>query len=106
MKVPYQFFTLWTCTQIRKKRVGVTQTLLAGMGRGGHAVPVFFDGLHYRRLSPRECFRLQGFPDSYAFPPTLAHNHLYKQAGNGVTVTLVERLARNIAAALEGIAKN
>jgi len=103
MKVPYQFFTLWTCTQIRKKRVGVTQTLLAGMGRGGHAVPVFFDGLHYRRLSPRECFRLQGFPDSYAFPPTLAHNHLYKQAGNGVTVTLVERLARNIATALEGL---
>ena len=47
-----------------------------------------------RRLTPRECARLQGFPDSYEF--NLADTHMYKQFGNSVTVNVIEAIASNI----------
>ena len=52
-----------------------------------------------RRLTPRECFRLQGFPDEY-FDRAAAVNsdaQLYKQAGNGVTVNVVYAIGRKLA---------
>lgn len=52
--------------------------------------------LRIRRLTPRECFRLQGFPD-WAFERAesiLSKSQLYKQAGNSVTVTVIEAIAR------------
>lgn len=51
--------------------------------------------LRIRRLTPRECFRLQGFPD-WAFEKAQevsSKSQLYKQAGNSVTVTVIEALA-------------
>ncbi|WP_044980015.1 DNA cytosine methyltransferase, partial [Streptococcus suis] len=48
-----------------------------------------------RRLTPRECFRLQGFPD-WAFDKAesvSSKSQLYKQAGNSVTVTVIEAIA-------------
>jgi len=36
-----------------------------------------------RRLTPRECFRLQGFPDEFKF--VVSDTQLYKQAGNSIT---------------------
>lgn len=49
-----------------------------------------------RRLTPRECFRLQGFPDwAYERAETVSSkSQLYKQAGNSVTVTVIEAIAR------------
>ena len=49
-----------------------------------------------RRLTPRECFRLQGFPDwAYERAVTVSSkSQLYKQAGNSVTVTVIEAIAR------------
>ena len=47
-----------------------------------------------RRLTPRECARLQGFPDS--FDLKLSDTQLYKQLGNTVTVSVVEAIANNI----------
>lgn len=51
-----------------------------------------------RKLTPKECFRLQGWSDDYfekaAFVNT--DNQLYKQAGNGVTVNVVEEIGRRI----------
>jgi DNA (cytosine-5)-methyltransferase 1 len=52
-----------------------------------------------RRLTPRECFRLQGFSDEL-FDRAAAVNsdaQLYKQAGNGVTVNVVYAIGRRIA---------
>ena len=51
-----------------------------------------------RRLTPRECFRLQGWDDLYFGRAALVNSdsQLYKQAGNGVTVTVVERIAREM----------
>ena len=51
-----------------------------------------------RRLTPRECFRLQGFPDDY-FDRASAVNsdtQLYRQAGNSVTVPVVYEIARKL----------
>ena len=52
--------------------------------------------LRIRRLTPRECFRLQGFPDwAYERAETVSSkSQLYKQAGNSVTVTVIEVIAR------------
>lgn len=47
-----------------------------------------------RKLTPRECARLQGFPDSYELP--LADTHLYKQLGNSVTINVIEAIAERI----------
>jgi DNA (cytosine-5)-methyltransferase 1 len=53
-----------------------------------------------RRLTPRECFRLQGFPDSFTFETKcgerISDAHLYRQAGNAVTTTVVEAIGRGI----------
>ena len=52
--------------------------------------------LRIRRLTPRECFRLQGFPD-WAYDraeKVSSKSQLYKQAGNSVTVTVIEAIAR------------
>lgn len=47
-----------------------------------------------RKMTPRECARLQGFPDSFVLP--LADTHLYKQFGNSVTVNVIEAIANKI----------
>ena len=58
-------------------------------------------GGRVRRLMPRECFRLQGFSEDQ-IDKILAINsdaQAYKQAGNGVTVTVIEAIGRRIRAA-------
>lgn len=51
-----------------------------------------------RKLTPKECFRLQGWPDDYFEKAQFVNSdsHLYKQAGNGVTVTVIEAMARKM----------
>jgi DNA (cytosine-5)-methyltransferase 1 len=51
-----------------------------------------------RKLTPRECFRLQGWEDKYFDRAQFVNSdsQLYKQAGNGVTVAVVEDIARAI----------
>lgn len=74
------------------------------MGTGGHNVPLVFDKNNgrIRKLTPRECARLQGFPDSYILPSELADSALYKQIGNSVTVPLVARVVNSIKCAIMG----
>lgn len=54
-----------------------------------------------RRLTPRECLRLQGWEDERIdrVLPIQSDNQIYKQAGNGVTVTVVEAIGKRLAAA-------
>jgi DNA (cytosine-5)-methyltransferase 1 len=70
------------------------------MGTGGHNVPLILTKYGIRKLTPRECFNLMGFPKNFRLPKVLALGHLYKQAGNAVVVGVVERIAINILAAL------
>lgn len=55
-----------------------------------------------RRLTPKECFRLQGWSDDDFENAKLVNsdNQLYRQAGNGVTVTVIEAIARKMNANL------
>ena len=85
----------WRRQYVRKNKKGVCPTLTANMGMGGHNVPIIFDGKGIRKLTPRECFRIQGFPDSYILPD-IADSALYKQAGNSVSVPVLERIAKKM----------
>lgn len=51
-----------------------------------------------RKLTPKECFRLQGWTDDYFAKAQLINSdsQLYKQAGNGVTVNVIEAIAKNV----------
>lgn len=51
-----------------------------------------------RKLTPKECFRLQGWPDDYFEKAQFVNSdsQLYKQAGNGVTVSVIEAIARRM----------
>lgn len=51
-----------------------------------------------RRLTPKECFRLQGWADDYFEKAAFVNSdsQLYKQAGNGVTVSVVEAIGRKL----------
>lgn len=54
------------------------------------------DGFRIRKLTPRECWRLQGFPD-WAFDKAQevnSNSQLYKQAGNSVTVNVIAAIAK------------
>jgi DNA (cytosine-5)-methyltransferase 1 len=51
-----------------------------------------------RRLTPRECARIQGFPDEFLIP--VSDNQAYKQFGNSVVVPLIQAVGKNIVKAL------
>ncbi|HEM3541868.1 DNA cytosine methyltransferase [Streptococcus suis] len=79
----------------RRGRVGkrAANTLLTGEEQG-----VVTPNFRIRKLTPRECWRLQGFPD-WAFDKAQAVNsnsQLYKQAGNSVTVNVIEAIAKRL----------
>lgn len=89
----------WRRKYVRMNKKGVSPTLTANMGMGGHNVPIIYDGKGIRKFTPRECFRLQGFPDDYILPK-ISDSALYKQAGNSVTVPVLERIAIQMAKVL------
>ena len=86
----------WRRQYVRENKKGVSPTLTANMGMGGHNVPIILDNNGIRKLTPRECFRLQGFADSYKLPSNLPDSTLYKQAGNSVSVPVIARIAKQI----------
>lgn len=54
--------------------------------------------IRIRKLTPKECFRLQGFPDEYfeRAAAVCSENQLYKQAGNSVTVNVIYEIAKRL----------
>ena len=89
----------WRRVYVRENKSDVCPTLTANMGTGGHNVPLILTKHGIRKLTPHECFNLQGFPKTYKLP-ALASTHLYKQAGNSVVVSVIQRIAENIYKAL------
>ena len=65
------------------------------MGTGGHNVPIIKNSVGIRKLTPKECFLLQGFPEDFKLPD-IADSKLYHQAGNSATVPVIERIAVNM----------
>lgn len=90
----------WRRVYLRENKAKVCPTLTANMGTGGHNVPLIKTKYGLRKLTPRECFSFQGYPDDYKLP-NVADSKLYKQAGNSVVVPVVNRIAQNIIEALE-----
>lgn len=86
----------WRRQYVRENKRGVCPTLTANMGMGGHNVPIIKDKKGIRKLTPLECFRIQGFPKSFILPKNLADSALYKQAGNSVTVPVIEAVAKQM----------
>jgi DNA (cytosine-5)-methyltransferase 1 len=87
---------------VRRNMSDMCFTLMANMGDGGHNQPVIKDKWGIRKLTERECARLQGYKDSWLkFPEQASKNQSYKQVGNSITVPLVIKLAKQMIAELE-----
>jgi len=91
----------WRRQYVRENKSGVCPTLTANMGMGGHNVPIIKDKKGIRKLTPRECARIQGFPDTFQLPKNLADSALYKQIGNSVSIPVVEAVAKAMKRAME-----
>lgn len=74
-----------------------TRTLSARYYKDGSEILVSQRGKNPRKLSPRECARLMGFPDSFVIP--VSDSQAYKQFGNSVVVPLAAAVARSVAEA-------
>ena len=86
---------------VRENKSNAVFTLMANMGEGGHNIPVIRDDWGIRKLTTRECARLQGFDDAFTFPEGIPLSAKYRQIGNAVTVALVRRLATECARILD-----
>lgn len=91
----------WRRHYVRENKSGLCPTLTANMGTGGHNVPLVLTKHGIRKLTPRECFNLMGFPKSFKLPTELANSQLYKQAGNAVVVPVIKRIALQIMKAID-----
>lgn len=71
---------------------GATRTISARYGKDGSEALVPQQGKNPRKLTPRECARLQGFPDEFVIP--VSDTQAYRQFGNSVVVPLITDVAR------------
>ncbi|MCM1173727.1 MAG: DNA (cytosine-5-)-methyltransferase [Blautia sp.] len=78
---------------------GVSRTISARYYKDGSEILIEQKGKNPRRLTPRECARLQGFPDDFKIP--VSDTQAYKQFGNSVVVPLIENVAKLIVQKLE-----
>lgn len=91
----------WRRVYLRENKSGVVPTLTASMGTGGNNVPIIItDDGRYRKLTPKECFNVQGYPQNFKLPD-ISNSQLYKQAGNSVVVPVIRRIAENIIKAID-----
>lgn len=91
----------WRRVYVRENKSNLVPTLTANMGTGGHNVPIILtDDGRYRKITPRECFNVQGYPRDFILPEQ-SNGRLYKQAGNSVVVPVIKRIAEQIAKVVE-----
>ena len=90
----------WRRKYVRKNMSGVVPTLTANQGEGGHNVCLIKTKYGIRKMTPHECFNAQGFPSDFKLPTDIAQSRLYKQAGNSVCVSVINRIAKEIAKVL------
>lgn len=80
---------------------GITRTLSARYYKDGSEILIQQSGKNPRRLTPRECARLQGYPENYKI--VVSDTQAYKQFGNSVVVPLVEQIANKIINKIEDL---
>lgn len=74
-------------------------TLSARYYKDGSEILIKQVGKNPRKLTPRECARLQGFKDSFKIP--VSNNQAYRQFGNSVAINVIENIAKEIKKALK-----
>jgi DNA (cytosine-5)-methyltransferase 1 len=74
---------------------GISPTISAGSNGGGqNPCKHLTDDYKIRRLTPRECFRLMDFPDTFTWP--VSDSQAYKQAGNSIVVNVLYKILKNL----------
>jgi len=73
---------------------GVGRTLSARYGKDGSELLIRQDGRPPRKLTPRECARLMGYPDTFRIP--VSDTQAYRQFGNSVAVPVIEAIAQGM----------
>ena len=81
---------------------GICPTLLAAMGSRFERIPFFYDDYSVGLMTPRECARLQGFPEDFKFTDKY-EKQVYKQIGNSVCVPVVYRIVKELLKALKEV---
>ena len=81
----------WRFGKVVENKSNVCSTLTASMS----SVPIIIDNKGIRKLTPRECFNLQGFPIDYKISG-VSDSQLYRQVGNSITVKVVEKIIDSI----------
>ncbi len=77
----------------------ISRTLSARYYKDGSEILIAQKGKNPRRLTPRECARLQGFPDTFKIP--VSDTQAYRQFGNSVVVPLIENVAQLLVAKIQ-----
>lgn len=85
---------------VRENKTNSCPTLTQNMGSGGHNVPLLRNDVGIRKLTPKECFNLQGFPKNYKLPK-IADSLLYKMAGNAVSIPVIELLVKKLSSLMQ-----
>lgn len=80
---------------------GIARTLSARYYKDGSEILIRQEGKNPRKLTPRECARLQGYPDEFKI--TVSDTRAYKQFGNSVVVPLVTSIARLVVEKIEDL---
>jgi DNA (cytosine-5)-methyltransferase 1 len=73
---------------------GISRTISARYYKDGAEILIPQNKANPRRLTPRECARLQGFPDDFIIP--VSDNQAYRQFGNSVTVPLIQAVGKEL----------
>ena len=78
---------------------GISRTLSARYYKDGSEILIPQKDKNPRRLTPRECARLQGYPDKFIIP--VSDNQAYRQFGNSVVVPMMKAVASNLVSELQ-----
>ncbi len=78
---------------------GTARTLSARYYKDGSEILIPQEGKNPRRLTPRECARLMGFPETFKI--VVSDTRAYKQFGNAVVVPVVEAIAKQVICSLQ-----
>ena len=73
---------------------GNSPTIAARAREDGSGQPVINLNYKIRRLTPRECFRLMDFPDTFTWP--VSDPQAYKQAGNSIVVNVLYKILKQL----------
>ena len=85
----------WTPEQKKKffvDKKGIAKTLSARYYKDGAEILIDQGKKNPRRLTPRECARIMGFPEKFKIP--VSDNQAYRQFGNAVVVPVVKEIAK------------